>query len=170
MGVAILDENLMSSVFHPEAFKEFGTDEVIFDFKHSKLHERAEKPVKIDRLPQQEACIKALQGLTYAQNSKLKAFITTCDWRSLDIVCDTISSGGQHVFLEPVNGDISDLFTWIYGWSECALLVYLSSGDAYIAHNLDIIAKRAGYDLFTAAYLATGMKRDLYIHLRRLVI
>ena len=127
---------------------------------------QAEPVIKVNWLLPQDAraaCTKVLQGLTDATRAKLKNFIMACRRRGINIYYDTTSSGGQRVFLEPVTGDISDLFTWIHGFSECMLLIYLSSQNNYLAYNLDVIAQRFNCDLFTAAYLATGIKRDLYI-------
>lgn len=110
------------------------------------------------------ACLKALQSLPDAQKSKLRGFIIACRSRGLMLAADE----KQRIYLErldgePITGDISDLFTWIYGFSECALLVYLGSKYRCFGDNLKVIARRFGCDLFTAACLAMGMKRDLYL-------
>jgi len=126
---------------------------------------QAEPVIKVNwLLPQdaQAACVAALQGLTDATRAKLKNFIMACRRRGINIYYDTTSSGGQRVFLEPVNGDISDLFTWIHGWAECALLVYLGTQDKELAKKLSMFAAGADCDLFTAGYLIARMRRDLY--------
>ena len=110
------------------------------------------------------ACSKALMKLTDAQKSKLRGFIAACQCRGLTLITDD----KRRVYLdtvdgEPIRRDVSDLFTWIYGFSECALLVYLGTQDATIAEELNNTAIRVGCDLFTAAYLATEIKRDLYL-------
>ncbi|MBQ8691929.1 MAG: hypothetical protein IJ520_02160 [Synergistaceae bacterium] len=110
------------------------------------------------------ACSKALMKLTDAQKSKLRGFIAACQCRGLILITDD----KRRVYLdtvdgEPIRRDVSDLFTWIYGFSECALLVYLGTQDATIAEELNNTAIRVGCDLFTAAYLVTGIKRDLYL-------
>jgi len=114
------------------------------------------------------ACVNALRELPDALKSKLRNYIKACQKREIDIICDETSAGHKRVFLEPVNGepitsDISDLFFEIYGFFECALIVNLGSRDKYIAYNLNRIAAQSNCDMFTAAYLATGIKRDLYI-------
>ena len=114
------------------------------------------------------ACKKALNDLTDAQKSKLRNFLTACERRGLYVFWEQMSNGRQRVILEqlngePVAGDISDLFTWIYGWSECALLVYLGSQYGYMANGLELAAKAYNCDAFTAAYVVSGIRRDLYL-------
>ena len=184
MSSAILDENLMASVFNPESQKRLETDEEAFirlcqkeralrlkkieDFLcvyDGSVEERqAETKYESAGLDGVTACSKALMKLTDAQKSKLRGFIAACQCRGLTLIVDD----KRRVYLErvdgePINEDISNLFTWIYGFSECALLVYLSSKNNYLAYNLDVIARRFNCDIITAAYLATGIKRDLYI-------
>jgi len=106
------------------------------------------------------ACIKALRGLAEGQKSKLKGFIAACQRRGLKLIADD----KRRVYLErldgePINGDISDLFTWIFGFSECALLVFIGTKDSDIADELNDTAIRVNTDLFTAAALM--MKRIL---------
>lgn len=176
MSVAILDEKLMSSVFSPESQKENDIDAIIL---RARAAQERGQPVPVRGQAQQaetkydsggleldgvKACSKALKSLTDAQTFKLIDFIRACEHRGLKLIVDN----KQSVYLErldgaPIEGDISDLFLWIYGFSECALLVYVGSRDNYIGYNLDFIARRFECDLFTAAYLATGIKRDLYI-------
>ena len=110
------------------------------------------------------ACRQALMNLTGGAKSNLNGFIAAYQRRGLILMADD----KRRVYLErvdgePINGDVSDLFTLIYGWAECMLLVYLGSKYKYFGDNLKVIAQRFNCDLFTAAYLATGMKRDLYI-------
>ncbi|MBQ6909344.1 MAG: hypothetical protein IJQ29_04445 [Synergistaceae bacterium] len=114
------------------------------------------------------ACKKALNDLTDAQKFKLRNFLTACERRGLYVFWEQMSNGRQRVILEqlngePVAGDISDLFTWIYGWSECALLVYLGSQYGYMANGLELAAKAYNCDAFTAAYVVSGIRRDLYL-------
>ena len=110
------------------------------------------------------ACIKALRGLAEGQKSKLKGFITACQRRGVKLIADS----KRRVYLErvdgePITGDISDLFTWIFGFSECALLVFIGTQDSDIADELNDTAIRVNTDLFTAAALMMELKRDLYI-------
>lgn len=110
------------------------------------------------------ACLAALESLTEGAKSNLNGFIAAYQRRGLILMADD----KRRVYFErldgePINGDVSDLFTLIYGWAECMLLVYLGSKYRYFGDNLKVIAQRFNCDLFTAAYLATGMKRDLYI-------
>ena len=110
------------------------------------------------------ACIKALRGLAEGQKSKLKGFIAACQRRGLKLIADS----KRRVYLErvdgePITGDISDLFTWIFGFSECALLVFIGTQDTDIADELNDTAIRVNTDLFTAAALMMELKRDLYI-------
>ncbi|MBQ3626515.1 MAG: hypothetical protein II948_07225 [Synergistaceae bacterium] len=110
------------------------------------------------------ACIKALRGLAEGQKSKLKGFIAACQRRGLKLIADS----KRRVYLErvdgePITGDISDLFTWIFGFSECALLVFIGTQDSDIADELNDTAIRVNTDLFTAAALMMELKRDLYI-------
>ena len=110
------------------------------------------------------ACRQALMNLTGGAKSNLNGFIAAYQRRGLILMADD----KRRVYFErldgePINGDVSDLFTLIYGWAECMLLVYLGSKYKYFGDNLKVIAQRFNCDLFTAAYLATGMKRDLYI-------
>jgi len=176
MSVAILDEKLMSSVFSPESQKENDIDAIIL---RARAAQERGQPVPVRGQAQQaetkydsggleldgvKACIKALRGLAEGQKSKLKGFIAACQRRGLKLIADD----KRRVYLErldgePINGDISDLFTWIHGFSECALLVYLGSKYRCFGDNLNRIAAQSNCDMFTAAYLATGIKRDLYI-------
>lgn len=110
------------------------------------------------------ACIKALRGLAEGQKSKLNGFITACQRRGLTLIADD----KRRVYLErvdgaPIRGDVSDLFTWIYGWAECALLVFIGTQDTDIADELNDTAIRVNTDLFTAAALMMELNRDLYI-------
>jgi len=165
MSSAILDEKLMASVFNPKSQKRLETEQ-------AQARERRGEPVaKIDQTQTQDAraaCITALNDLTDAQKSKIRNFLTACERRGLYIFFEQMSNGRQRVILEQLNGepvasDISDLFTWIYGWSECALLVYLGSQYGYMANGLELAAKAYNCDAFTAAYVVSGIRRDLYL-------
>ena len=110
------------------------------------------------------ACLKALQSLSDAQKSKLKGFIAACQRRGLTLIADSkLRVYLERVDGEPITGDISDLFTWIFGFSECALLVFIGTQDTDIADELNDTAIRVNTDLFTAAALMMELKRDLYI-------
>ena len=111
-----------------------------------------------------EFCQKALMNLSDAQKSKLRGFIAACQGRGLELKADDERRVYfERVDGEPINEDVSDLFLWIYGFSECALLVYLATQKNYLAYNLEVIARRFECDIFTAAYLAAGIRRDVYI-------
>ncbi|MBQ6909296.1 MAG: hypothetical protein IJQ29_04205 [Synergistaceae bacterium] len=110
------------------------------------------------------ACLKALRALSDAQKSRVKGFISACRQRGLKPIADD----KRRVYLEtvngePITGDISDLFTWVRGWAECALLIYLGTQDKELAKKLSMFAAGADCDLFTVGYLIARMRRDLYI-------
>ena len=176
MSAAILDEKLMSSVFSPESQKDNDIDAIILHARAAQERGQAVQVGEQDRraetkyegaeleLDGVKACLKALESLTDAQKSKIKSFIIACRMRGLKLIADD----KRRVYLErvdgePISGDVSDLFTWIYGFSECALLVFIGTQDEAIADELNDTAMRVGCDLFTAAALMMELKRVLYI-------